>query len=220
LEARTEALVLRKGDNELAVLEAGDAPVVALAADGRRTAIFAADVYANLFRSSDEGLTWSEVEVPWAGQQLLTLVVADEGAVPIAATHDADSGAVTIWRHSGDAWEVWLERPAGWAGAAVAPAAGGMTSTLIAGEVWVNRNGADWEQVSIPEDAGTVVALAQTGDVQCVVAGRAVLCRAGAGEWESYPLSEAAANPVDVLILADGATLLLDAAGTLWKLEA
>ncbi len=219
LEARTEALVLRNGDRELAVLEAGDAPVVMLAADGKRSAIFAADVYTNLFRSSDQGLTWAEVESPWAGQQLLTLVVADEGAVPVAATHDADSGAVTVWRHAGGAWESWLARPAGWAGAAVVPLTG-ETSALIAGEVWSHRDDAGWQQATLPEDAGTVVALAQNGDAQCLIAGRAVLRKTQTGEWEAFAVSDEAANPVDLLIQADGSVLLLDAAGTIWKLEA
>jgi streptogramin lyase len=81
--------------------------------------------------------------------------------------------------------------------------------------------------VSTPEDAGTIVALAQSGGTRSLVAGRAVLREAGAGdpaetgpEWETYPLPDGAANPVDLLNMADGSVLLLDAAGTIWRLEA
>jgi photosystem II stability/assembly factor-like uncharacterized protein len=228
LEARTEALVLRQGEDEAAVLEAGDAPVIALAADRNRASIWAADVFANLTLSRDGGRNWSPVETPWSGQQLLALVAAEDEAIPIVATHDAASGAISLWRRPGGAWECWLERPARWAGAALAPGGprGERTWAVIAGEVWASRGGARWEQVSTPEDAGTVVALAQSGDTRSLVAGRTVLREAGAGdlasaapEWNVYLLPDAAASPVDLLNLVDGSLLLLDAAGTIWRLE-
>jgi hypothetical protein len=221
LEARTESLVLRQGEDEMAVLAAGDAPVIALAADRNRASVWAADVFANLSLSRDGGRNWSPVEIPWAGQQLLALVAAEDGAIPVVATHDATSSAISVWRRSGEAWECWLERPAGWAGVALAPAGprGERTWAVIAGEVWASGGGARWEQVSTPEDAGTVVALAQSGGTRSLVAGRAVLREAGP-EWETYPLADGAANPVDLLNMADGSVLLLDAAGTIWRLEA
>ena len=136
--------MLRQGDDETPVLEAGDAPVVALAADRNRTSIWAADVFANLARSTDGGKTWSPVEIPWTGQQLLALVAAEGGLLPIAATHDADSGSMTVvailgrpmgivagtLRRNGPARHWPLRRAKDvWA--------------VIAGEVWAMRRGAN-----------------------------------------------------------------------------
>ena len=49
---------------------------------------------------------------------------------------------------------------------------------------------------STPEDAGTVVALAQTGEHSLVVgAGRSVLVQTDGGDWEAFPLLDEAAVP-------------------------
>jgi photosystem II stability/assembly factor-like uncharacterized protein len=222
LEARTEALVLRQGEDETLVLEAGDTPIIALAADRERSAIWAADLVANIAVSRDGGRSWSQDDVPWSGQQFLTLGVADDASgIPIAATHNAEAGTVTVWRRPEDGWERWLERPARWAGAALAPAKalGEQTWVVIAGEAWSFSEAAGWEQVVTPEDAGVVVAVAQTGGVRSLIAGRTVLRAAQGGEWQSFALPEAIAGPVDLLNLVDGSTLLLDAVGTIWRLE-
>jgi hypothetical protein len=128
---------------------------------------------------------------------------------------------VTVWRLAGADWERWLERPAKWAGAALAPAGehGEATWTLIAGEVWACAGADGWQRVAVPEGAETVIGLAQNGAVRCLMAGQTLYRRTGDGDWEAFPLPETAAGPVDLLATGDGAAYWLDAAGTLWRLD-
>jgi photosystem II stability/assembly factor-like uncharacterized protein len=221
LEARTEGLWLRQEEEDQPALDTGDAPVVALAADRSAAVIWAADAAGGLASSRDGGGSWQVVAVPWAGQQLLSLAAAPEDGTPLVATHDANSGSITVWRLTDGGWEGWLERPAKWAGAALAPAGtnGEETWAVIAGEVWAHRGSAGWREETLPAEAGAAVGLAQRGDVHCLIAGRAVLVQDADGEWETLSLPEAAAAPVDVVVRPDDGLLLLDAAGTLWLAE-
>ncbi len=220
LEARTEGLWLVRDDDSTPVLDTGDAPVVALAGGGQQPVVWAADSVGNAAVSRDGGLTWQAVAVPWVGQQFLTLTATEDGTAVVASA-DAAEGTVTLWRHIVGDWESWLVRPAKWAGAAVAPTGvrGEDCWAVIAGEVWA-AGPAGWEQVTLPEGTEPAVALARRGDTCALITGRAVLRRRAGGVWESHGLPGGAAGPVDLSVLASDAVLCLDAAGTLWRLEA
>jgi hypothetical protein len=229
LVARAEGVWRGQPSTEpVLVLQAGEAPIVALAetpaACGTGTsqrAVWAGTSDASLWSSSDGGLAWQPIEVPFQGQRLLGIAFSSEDGTPLVGLFAEQKGEVSLWRRDGTRWQCWLSRADTWPGLALC--AGGrlaeMSWAALGGRAYSHtQNG--WQEVEITGSDGGVAAITglSSRGARYLLRGDQVLCRDQSGDWQSLPLPADAATPVDLCLVPSTALLCLDAAGVVWRL--
>jgi hypothetical protein len=222
-----------RGTNSALVLEAVDAPIVALSHSGVSGEVWAGAADGSLWSSGDKGGSWQALDVPFRGRRLLGLAFSPEDGTPLVGTFGGEHKEVTLWRLVDGRWQSWLSRSDTWAGLALAPAGprGEATWAALGGKLYAHT-ASGWQEVDMPghawsrpaasparEDEVTAITGLTPDGSRYLISGAEMLCCDAAGGWRCLPLPEGGAPPVDLCLPHAAELLCLDAAGVIWRLD-
>jgi hypothetical protein len=204
------------------VLEAAEAPVVALAPSGGGGVVWAGAADGALWSSDDEGVSWQALAVPFRGQRLLGLAFSPDDGTPLVGTFAGQREGASLWRLLDGRWQLWLSRSDTWAGLALAGAGsrGEASWAALGGKPYAHTT-SGWREIELPghEDKVTSVVGPTLAGSHYLINGEEVLRCDEAGGWRSLPLPEGAAPPLDLCLSPACEVLCLDGAGVIWRLE-
>jgi hypothetical protein len=204
------------------VLEAEEAPIVALTPSPLGDLVWAGAADGALWTSDDEGVSWQPLEAPFRGQRLMGLWCSPDDGVPLVGTFEGQRLEASLWRFTDGGWQRWLSRSEAWAGVALAAAGPrGEASWAALGGVLYVLTESGWQVIEMPGHDERVSAITgpTPAGTRYLINGQEILCGEGDGNWQSLTLPEGAALPVDLCLSTALELLCLDAAGLIWRLE-